>query len=134
MSKAWLLIAFFFNLQHQLNLVSSFASKEPSQVLTQQQQQQQQQQRLVWECGCVCNQPEEVWLWSGDGKLGVISTAQEAGKLTVSPVQMISRVICAHYLPAPNIVLVGTLDFHLAAIDCSNKCVRSHLSIPPAVF
>ncbi len=76
------------------------------------------QQRLVWECGCVCTRLEEVWLWGGDDKLGIVSTQ---GKLNISPVQTISRVICAHCLPALNLVLVGTLDFNLAAIDCSTK-------------
>lgn len=130
----WSLVIVFVPFsQHQVRLVGSLQSKEGPGLVT-------QQQRLVWECGCVCQQGQQLWLVGGEGKLGIIST-QAPGKitLTVSPsqvchcvwtscyvhvalhLQIISRVICAHYLPVLDLILVGTLNFNLAAIECASK-------------
>ena len=35
--------------------------------------------------------------------------------------QIFPRVICVHYLETLDLMLVGTLDFNLAAIDCATK-------------
>ena len=38
-------------------------------------------------------------------------------------VQVSPRVICCHYVPSCQLVLLGTLDFVIQAIDCKTKYV-----------
>lgn len=97
--------------QTQLSLLaSSFASRE-----------QQPQRHLVWECGCVRG-TTEAWLACGErqqGRIGIVSV--DGGlNMEIPNTDVGSRVICIRVLPC-DLVLLGTLDFSLHAIDCKTR-------------
>ncbi len=107
---------------------------------------EQQRRHLMWECGCL-RTSEEVWLACGErqhGKIGII-TADESFSIEIPKdevilavdhvmshdlilshiccVQVASRVMCIHHVKSCDIMLLGTLDFVLHAIDCTTRYV-----------
>lgn len=99
---------------------------------------------LLWECGCL-RDTNEVWLWcdeKGEGRVGRIHLNErgvpqlELTSCKVLPYsicstlvcecihpakQVHSRVITLYHEPASDLMLLGTLDFVLQAIDCKLK-------------
>eukprot|EP00731_Ephydatia_muelleri_P023999 Em0016g270a len=74
----------------------------------------------LWECGCSIG-PDEIYLCSGEkdqGIIAVITVGQEPHMEIIPDMVIKGRAVCMKYISSCDMVLIGTLDFYVYAVDC----------------